>query len=181
VSTRQNIYLIGFSGSGKTSVGRRLARTLKIGFIDTDGMIVDRAGKDIGRIFADHGEAHFRRLEEQMIASLTHRVRSSMVVALGGGAFESKANRDHLSRSGIVIYLSCSLKVLYSRLRTMHDRPLLASSSGSGAGSAQKLQASIRKLRDKRIRHYKQADIHVSTSARTVAQTVGEIARRLKK
>jgi len=149
-------------------------------FIDTDSMIVKETGKQISCIFADQGEAYFRGLEGRMIASLTRRVSGNIVVALGGGAFESRANRDRLLKTGTVVYLSCSLRVLYGRLRMMKDRPLLASTGRPEAQPAQKLKTRIRKLRDKRIRNYMKAHIVVSTSSRTVGQTVNEIARRLK-
>jgi len=176
MTAKRNVYLVGFSGCGKTVVGRQLARRLKARFIDTDSVIARTAGKDISRIFSDNGEPYFRRLERQVIASVTRSAKGKTVVALGGGAFEDRANRQCVRESGVVVYLSCSLKVLYNRLKDMRDRPMLAQ-----AGSAEKLKGRIRKLRDRRVHRYREADITVSTSARTATQTAREIAKKLQR
>lgn len=180
METQRNIYLIGFSGCGKSTVGELLAGALKTPFYDTDRMIADKTGKDISRIFAEKGEAYFRRLEKRTMASLARRTTNGMVVALGGGAFEDKATRELLCRKGLIVYLSCSSRVLYSRLRQMHDRPLLAHRRGKAAGSAERLKMTIRQLLYARLDQYRMADITVSTSNRTVTETVRELRRRLK-
>ncbi|MEW5995930.1 MAG: shikimate kinase, partial [Candidatus Zixiibacteriota bacterium] len=98
----KHIFLIGFSGSGKSSVGPKLAHRLGLRFVDTDAQIEQRHRKSIERIFADEGKAAFRRYESEAIAELAGRKNRPLVIALGGGAFERKKNLTLVKQHGIV-------------------------------------------------------------------------------
>ena len=96
VSDDSPIFLVGFMGAGKTTVGRALARHLEYDFFDLDELIAARAGKSVQEIFAELGEAEFRRLEGEAIQPCGGMVRA--VIALGGGAYVSEENRTSLRR-----------------------------------------------------------------------------------
>ena len=118
-----NLVLIGFMGSGKSSLGRLVARELGFQFIDTDTLVVERAGFDIPTIFGLHGEEHFRDLEAAVLRSLTHLNRC--VVSTGGGAVLREENRDVLRQIGFVVLLAASEEVLFDRVARNRKRPLL--------------------------------------------------------
>lgn len=118
-----HIILIGMPGCGKSTVGKALARRLDMPFVDTDAAIEERIGGRIRDYFDSHGEAAFRDVEEQTIASLADRPPS--VIATGGGSVLRAANRQNLARMGTVIYLRASAEYLRRRLRNDRKRPLL--------------------------------------------------------
>lgn len=118
-----NIYLIGPMGSGKTAVGRLLARLLRLEFHDSDVEIEQRTGVDIPYIFEKEGEAGFREREREVIDALTQL--SNVVVATGGGAVLRPENREHLSTRGWVVYLKTSVEQQLERTRHGRQRPLL--------------------------------------------------------
>ena len=123
----QNIVLIGFMGSGKSSIGRLLAKNLAFQFIDSDRLIVERAGMEITEIFAQHGENHFRELETEVIRSLLPR--HSHVIATGGGVVLRESNRVLLRELGFVVALSASEEVIFERISRNSKRPLLQTSN----------------------------------------------------
>jgi shikimate kinase len=117
------IVLVGMPGSGKSTVGRQLARRLAFSFVDSDHVIEQRAGCSIPDYFAREGEAAFRDLEEAVIADLTQR--PSGVIATGGGAVLRPVNRERLRAAGQVIYLRSTPEEIFRRLRHDTNRPLL--------------------------------------------------------
>jgi shikimate kinase len=119
----ENIYLVGLMGAGKTTIGRQLARTLKIPFYDSDKAIEERTGVDIPTIFEFEGEEGFRNREQKMIQQLTEI--KGIVMATGGGAVLREENRKLLSENGFVIYLHCDVDKLLERTRRDSQRPLL--------------------------------------------------------
>lgn len=119
-----NIYLIGMMGAGKTTVGRLLARRLKLRFFDSDHEVERRCGVKIPIIFEIEGEPGFRARESQALAELT--ALDGIVLATGGGAVLSRENRDNLARHGTVVYLRASPEDLFARVRHDRNRPLLA-------------------------------------------------------
>jgi shikimate kinase len=124
VSGKQNnFYLIGPMGSGKTAVGRRLAKSLGMPFFDSDAEIEKRTGVDIRYIFEKEGEARFREREREVIAELTslHEV----VVATGGGAILDATTRRRLATTGTVIYLQATVDAQLKRTQPTRNRPLL--------------------------------------------------------
>jgi shikimate kinase len=123
MSKRDNLYLVGLMGAGKTTVGRLLARHYGCIFRDSDHEIEARTGVKIPVIFEIEGEAGFRKREEAVIAELT--AMSGIVLATGGGAILSPVTRDNLRKRGVVIYLRGTPEHLHERTRHDRNRPLL--------------------------------------------------------
>ena len=122
-----NIVLIGPMGSGKTTVGRRLAEQLKIDFYDADHEIINKTGVSIDHIFDVEGEQGFRKRESDVLEELTSM--HNIVLATGGGAVLSEGNRLLLKKSGSVIYLLSSVDQILRRTAKSKTRPLLENSS----------------------------------------------------
>jgi len=169
---QRHIYLIGLSGSGKTTVGNILAKKLKRTFVDIDKMIEKNARKSITRIFEENGEPAFRKMETGALKKLVRTSGRSKVIALGGGTFESPSNRKLAAATGISIWLRCPINELSGRLKSKSDRPLLK-------GSNLKRQISARLK--KRLANYRKADLYISTSQSTPGQVSIEIIKTLKK
>lgn len=121
---KHNIILIGFMGSGKTCVGKKLAERLSYGFCDTDQMIERKAGNTINEIFAIHGEDFFRNRESELIKELSTNM-SNTVLSTGGGLPLRQENTKILLKMGLVVYLKASKEVTLKRLVGDNTRPLL--------------------------------------------------------
>ncbi len=117
------IFLIGPMGAGKTTVGKRLAQALGLGFVDSDRELERQTGVRIPLIFELEGEEGFRRREAAVIDELTQR--PGIVLATGGGAVTTEANRRHLAERGVVVYLQTSVERQLERTRHDKNRPLL--------------------------------------------------------
>jgi shikimate kinase len=117
------ITLVGLPGSGKSTVGRQLARRLQLDFLDSDHVIEERIGCSIRDYFEREGEASFRDVEESVIDELT--ALKGGVLSTGGGSVLRLANREHLHARGHVVYLRSSPEELFRRLRHDVNRPLL--------------------------------------------------------
>ena len=157
--TPDNIILCGFMGTGKTTVGKIVASRLNWRFVDTDHLIERKQGRTISAIFAEDGEAAFRKLESEMVATLRH-VRC-MVIATGGGILLNPDNRDSLQRSGLVICLDAPADEIVARLAAYTDRPLLSSPN------PKERVAELLAVRDSA---YAAIQHHVNTSGRTPEQ-----------
>ncbi|MDB6148832.1 MAG: aroK [Chthoniobacter sp.] len=118
-----NFVLIGFMGSGKSSIGRLIAGRLGYRFVDTDALVVRRAGQEIVDIFATHGEAHFRDLETAALESLAGEAHC--VIATGGGIVVRERNHALLRRLGFVVLLTATEDVIFERVSRNSKRPLL--------------------------------------------------------
>jgi len=159
MSKRDNLYLVGLMGAGKTTVGRLLAKHYGCAFHDSDHEIEARTGVKIPVIFEIEGEAGFRKREEAAIAELT--ALSGIVLATGGGAVLSAVNRSNLRNNGVVIYLRGTPEHLYERTRHDRNRPLLQTADP---------QARLRELYQQRDPMYREvADIVVDTGRQSVA------------
>lgn len=121
--TPPNVILIGFMGTGKSTVARELARLLGFALIDTDERIVARAGKAISEIFADDGEPTFRVLEAEVLVALAGVERA--VVSTGGGAVTQAPNVEALRAAGAVVWLDADIDVIMERVAKNTKRPLL--------------------------------------------------------
>ena len=119
----ENIYLIGLMGAGKTTIGRQLAKALKLPFYDSDKAIEETTGVSIPTIFEFEGEDGFRDREQKMIKQLTQL--QGIVLATGGGAILREENRKLLKANGFVVYLKCSVGRILERTRKDTQRPLL--------------------------------------------------------
>jgi shikimate kinase len=166
---KRNIYLIGPMGTGKTAVGKQLARLLKQPFIDSDAEVEKLAGVDIPYVFEREGEAGFRQREREALAELC--TREGIVLATGGGAVLSPENRRLLQQSGVVVFLQTSLAQQLQRVGKGRGRPLL-----KGADLTQRLT----ELREKREPLYREiADITLSTDSRRVPRVAALILAEL--
>jgi shikimate kinase len=162
---KRNIFLIGPMGSGKSAVGKALAKQLGAAFHDSDNEIEARTGVDIPRIFEEEGEAAFREREREVIALLT--ALEPVVVSTGGGAILLAENRALLAGRGIVVYLETSIRQQVARVQHGRHRPLL-----HDVDPAKKLA----ELMEARAPLYRgTADITVSTDGRKVQQVVDRI------
>src|SRR5262245_4177165 len=117
------IFLVGFMGAGKTTVGRVLAQLLQHRFFDLDEIIEKDAGKSVRQIFTEDGELEFRRVEKKALESL--QGTWDAVVALGGGAYAAEENRRLVRELGTAVWLECPLEVCMARLAGDESRPLL--------------------------------------------------------
>lgn len=164
-----NIFLVGLMGSGKTSVGRMLARRLGKPFFDADAEVEKITGVKIPVIFEIEGESGFRAREEKMIEQLT--AMNGIVLATGGGAVISAANRSLLKSRGRVIYLRAAPEDLWRRTRRDRNRPLLQTADPLGK---------LRMLHEQRDPLYREvADLIVDTGSQSVAHLTSRIQQLL--
>lgn len=119
-----NIVLVGFMGSGKTTVGRLIAEQTGMPLIDMDTLIVERAGKSINDIFADEGEAHFRSLERALVQELART--DGNIISTGGGIVLNPDNIADFEKTGLVVCLLVDAETVLDRVRHDTSRPLLA-------------------------------------------------------
>jgi shikimate kinase len=128
----QGLYLVGFMASGKTTIGRALAREIGCPFFDIDTEIEARERRAIAQIFLEHGERRFREVESEVLRHCVAQIETSgpAVVALGGGAFVEPANRALIENSGVSVWLDCPLEIVHKRLGDDGTRPLAANRNG---------------------------------------------------
>ena len=134
-SAARNVFLVGPMGSGKSAVGKQLARLLRLPFVDSDVEIEQRTGVDIPLIFDKEGEAGFRVRERGVIADLT--AREGIVLSTGGGAVLAPENRALLRERGTTVYLETSVAQQASRVRRSDKRPLIAGAADPAARLAE--------------------------------------------
>lgn len=164
-----NIFLVGPMGAGKSTVGRQLAKSLDMEFVDCDREIEERTGVNISIIFEVEGEEGFRKRERAMIEQLTER--DGIVLATGGGAVLEEDNRARLRTRGFAIYLNAPIELLLERTARDKQRPLLQTDDP---------KAKLIALAEEREPLYQQvADMVVKTDRRTARHVVKEIIRRL--
>lgn len=174
------IYLIGFSGVGKTTVGEKLAQKMQSSFFDIDAEIVTKEKKEIGDIFRIKGEEYFRFLEVAMVQKASNKRNKRKVIALGGGAFENKEIRHCVKEHGVSIFLSACQQKIYKRIKSKTDRPLLKHNDKEQKMTAVELKKQIQALMKKRIKNYKTANLTIAIQSKTVPQLVTEIIGKLK-
>jgi shikimate kinase len=159
------IYLVGFMGAGKTTVGRELSVKLKRPFFDVDTEIEKAEGMSVAEIFSRAGEARFRELERDHLRKLS--MLPSAVVALGGGAYIDPENRKLVAETRAVVWLEASLAAIRARVRPDGTRPLMS--------DPQRVET----LYVSRLPFYKLARIHVLTDNRLPDAIAREIIRNL--
>ncbi|MEZ0387598.1 MAG: shikimate kinase, partial [Verrucomicrobium sp.] len=166
----RNIVIVGLMGSGKSTVGRMAAQSLRFGFIDTDQIIMETARKSIPDIFAAEGEAGFRKRETEALKSLLGK--EGMVIATGGGIVTQPVNLPILKQLGYVVWLNADPYTLYQRTAHNNDRPLLRNQDPA---------ATLRHLYDSRRPLYQRAsDLQIGTddlTAQDVAYGLAESVR----
>ena len=165
-STRhiRNLALIGFMGTGKSSVGRLVADTLHFTFLDTDDVIQARAGISINEIFEKHGEQLFRDWEKRLVEELARR--SKTVISTGGGLPANEANFASLQSHALVICLWASPEKIFQRVKSQSHRPLLKSPDPL---------AKIRELLAAREPYYRRADVLVNTDFRSLREVTQQV------
>ncbi len=164
-----NIVITGFMGTGKTSVGREVARRLGWEFVDMDVLIEERLGMSIPEIFATHGEGFFRQQERELCRELAQR--RGLVIATGGGALVPEENRRVLGRSGILICLTCEVDELLRRLGKVKDRPLL-----EVADRRRRIESLLAQRREA----YERIPHHIDTTGLTVEEVAERVIELLK-
>lgn len=166
---KTNVFLVGPMGSGKTAVGRYLARLLDLAFHDSDAEIERRTGVDIPFIFEKEGESGFRQREKEAIEVLTAMDR--IVLATGGGAILLSENRLRLADRGCVVYLETSVAQQVDRVKQARNRPLLNNVDST---------STLTQLLAERAPLYREiADVIVSTDGRKVRSVAEDILREL--
>ena len=166
---QRSVVLVGMMGAGKTTVGRLLARRLKLRFIDADQELERRCGVKVPLIFDIEGEAGFRAREAQLLAELT--ALDGVVLGTGGGAVLLDENRRRLAARGTVVYLRATPEDLYERVKHDRNRPLLATPDPL---------ARLRELHAQRDPLYRGiADLVVDTGRQTVLALARELIEKL--
>ncbi len=165
----KNIFLIGMPSSGKSTLGKRLARALHYRFVDTDRIIVREEGLPISTIFARHGEAYFRAVESRVL----HTVKpgNSLVVSTGGGMPCFHNNMTYIRATGISVFLDVPVEMLYQRMlsHATADRPLYDHADPA-------LLDTLRQRYELRLPFYQQADIIITgeTNEQAVLERLGD-------
>ena len=175
----RRIYLTGFMGSGKSTIGPILANVLGYDFVDLDEAVEERAGKPVPQIFAEDGAAAFRALEATMLRETG--ARNKVVVALGGGAMTVEDNLQWALANGAVVYLKVSLDSLIRRLRRGRMvRPLLLDDAGQRLSTAD-LREKVKALMDRREPFYERAHVVVEIANQRVGITVDEVVKAVRR
>ena len=167
-TTSKNIVLVGPMGSGKTTVGRRLANELNQDFFDTDLEIIDKTGVNIDYIFDIEGEKGFRERESKILENLCRM--SNIILATGGGIVILTKNREILKNSGLVVYLYSSVDQLLRRTAKSKTRPLLENSTDR--------RKTITDLLEARDEYYREvASVVIDTTGKELYEVVNIIKR----
>jgi shikimate kinase len=179
LGTKGCIFLIGFMGSGKTTVGKILARRLGASFFDTDSLIEERAGMPAPELFTTRGEGTFREMERDLLRELSTRSRKrgsrpALVIATGGGLPCSEENLSLMKETGTVVYLRAAADDLIRRVGDGKSRPLIRKLAEGGD-----LREGIAKLLADRERFYLQADLVVANGLD--ARPLDAVSRILEK
>ncbi len=166
-----NIYLIGYRGTGKTHIGRELAKALEKEFTDTDDLIAEKAGKSIPEIFEDDGEEKFRDIEFNVLGEVA--VKGNLVVGCGGGIILRKENIETLKKSGVVILLEASPEKIYNRISGDRNRPALTNKN--------EFEEIRHVLAERKENYEKAADYTIDAGNFSIRENVEQIICILKK
>jgi len=161
-----NIYLVGFMGTGKTSVGRLLAKKKNLNFVDLDELIELKERRRIVDIFAKDGEPYFRKVEKKALKEVAGQKK--FVVACGGGIVLDKENIEVMKKSGILVCLTAAPKEILKRVSVNTGRPLLNVKDPAGR---------IEVLLKMRAPYYTQVDKTIDTTALSIKEVVEKISR----
>lgn len=163
-SNKSNIVLIGFMGTGKTAVGKRLAAMLNMDFYDTDQEVEAVTGMSITQLYNKYGEVRF--ISEENLAVKRLAQRDNCVIATGGGVVLNKENIELLQEKGILICLMARIDVVYERVKRRNNRPILKKGD---------IYNNILKLNAERQELYKCADIQIDTSDMEFSEIIDKI------
>lgn len=171
------VYLAGFMGSGKSTIGPILANTIGFEYVDVDKLIEDQIGKRITEIFEELGEPGFRSLEKKALKEVAER--NDTVIALGGGTIANEENFKLIHGSGVIVYLKLSPGEILKRVKHKTDRPLLKDVQGAVLSEGE-MQKRIEDLLQSRHQFYARADVVVETDRQRVGRTIDEIVHKLR-
>ena len=161
-----NIVLVGFMGTGKTSIGRRLSMQLRMRYVDTDDVIERDSGRRISDIFSEDGEPVFRELESEAVRKVSKL--ENHIISTGGGVVLKEANMVELRRNGIIFCLTATAEEIYQRVRHQSHRPLLQTPDAL---------TKIRSMLEDRHPYYAKADYMVETTGRSFGEVMAYIKR----
>lgn len=176
--TRRLIYLTGFMGSGKSTIGPILANTLGYKYLDVDRQIEQETGKSVTSIFKEDGERVFRSAEHALLGRVSGM--EEIVVSLGGGTVAHEPNFRLIRSGGVMVYLRLSAEEATRRMKHKTDRPLLQDVNGNPLPEPV-LEERVRELLAAREQFYNRADIIVATDQHNVGRTVDEIVKKLRR
>lgn len=161
------IILIGFMGVGKTTIGKIIAKKLKLNFVDMDNYIEKREGKSISKIFEEYGEQRFRELESESLKDLIKS--DNIVISTGGGIVTTKENSDILKKEKIVIFLDANTQTILNNLyKEIDKRPLLSNSNN--------VENTISNLLNERYEKYNSiCDIKIDINEKNIEEVVSQI------
>ena len=174
MSKKSNVVLIGFMGTGKTSIGKILATRLGCAFIDLDHKIESDNKMTIPNIFKKYGEAHFRELERKAVQEVSER--RGIVIATGGGTVKNSENMRLLRENGVVICLKADVDEILYRTEHRGDRPVLDNQHKTEGDR----RAAIEKLLEERREYYEQADYTVDTTKWSPLQITEDICEYIR-
>ena len=160
----KNIVLIGLMGSGKTTIGKKVAEKLNMKFVDTDELIVQKAQKSIKLIFAEDGELFFRDLESEVIEEASRQ--ENIVISTGGGAVLREENVDNLKKNGILFHLFATAEELFKRIKDDTERPLI---------NTKNPVKTLKTIQNNREIFYGQADFKINTGKTSPDEAADEI------
>ena len=166
----KNIVLLGFMGTGKTAIGRRLAQKFGMEFVDIDDLIQKDQKKSIAKIFEENGEPYFRDVEKRVIKEVSEK--QGLVIGAGGGAVLFDENIKNLEKNGVLICLTATPDVILKRTKGLKHRPLL---------NVEDPKQRIEELLQKRAPYYAKIKNQIDTSNLTQDQVVEEISQLYKK
>jgi shikimate kinase len=171
------LFLTGFMGTGKTTLGRVIANCLGWDFYDIDREIEKDSGRSVSTIVIEHGEKHFRELEKTKLIELCNK--KNAVISLGGGTLIDLSNRKLCKSHGLIIYLKAELPIIYQRLRKKTNRPLFRSEMEEEMSEKEAMEK-LTKLLEQRREGYEEADITIETDARDFGKSIDKIVRRIR-
>lgn len=166
-----NILLIGFMGTGKTTVSRVLANDMKLQEVDMDKYIVDNQKMPITEIFSKHGEEYFRRIETECLIEI--QKEKGKIVSCGGGAVLKDENVEHMKKGGVIVLLTATPETVFNRVKDNNDRPIL-----NGNMNIEYIEQLMNKRKD---RYLEVADVIIETDNKTPEEISKEIVCRIDK
>jgi shikimate kinase len=165
----KNIVLVGFMGTGKTTVGKLISKHLNMKFISTDKIIENREGMLINEIFSVKGEPYFREVERDVVKEVSKKENS--VIDTGGGVIINKLNVKDLKKNGFIFCLNATPKDILKRTKRYTHRPLL---------NVAEPETKIKDLMEKRREYYKRADYQIETTGKNPTEVFQEIIKIYK-
>ncbi len=164
-----NIFLIGLMGSGKTSIGKILAKKLKKNFFDIDDEIINKMNLTISKIFKNYGETKFREMESEILGEL--KANRNAVISTGGGIILNKKNISRMKTTGFIVHLDVDIKTQMFRVKNTENRPLL---------NGKNLLNKLKEMKEERDKIYKRvSDITIITTKKSRSKIVTEIEDEL--